>query len=335
MGKKSAAPAPPDPIKTGAAQTGTNIGTAVANAGLNQVDQITPDGSLSYSQTGNTAWTDPVSGKTYQIPKFLATQTLSPAQQALKAQTDGAELNFATLANNQSGKLGTLMSQPFNYDTNDHEKWALNLYDKLNGQKEADSIEATRNRLVNQGFREGTAGWESAMKAAQGGNMDARNRFLLDSENTGFSQAQATRNQATNEIAALLTGSQVSQPNFVSTPQQNIATTDYAGLTQQDYQNRLSAWQQKQAQNGAMMGGLFGLGSNAIMAFSDRRLKENIRKIGKTHDGQPLYFYTYKGDTEPRIGLMAQDVMARDPGAVAMHPSGFLMVDYDRALGGA
>ena len=74
MGKPSA-PKPPDPIKTGSAQTATNIGTAVANAGLNQVDQITPDGSLSYSQTGTTSWTDPVSGKTYDIPKFTATQT--------------------------------------------------------------------------------------------------------------------------------------------------------------------------------------------------------------------------------------------------------------------
>lgn len=51
MGKPKS-PAPPDPKATAAAQTGTNVSTAVANAMLNNVDQITPDGSLTYRQRG-------------------------------------------------------------------------------------------------------------------------------------------------------------------------------------------------------------------------------------------------------------------------------------------
>lgn len=334
MGKPKA-PAAPDPIKTGSAQTATNIGTAVANAGLNQVDQITPDGNLTYSQSGSTSWTDPVSGKTYQIPKYTATQTLSQAGQAIKDQTNGAQLNFATLANDQSGKLNALMSDPFKYDTNDHEKWALSLYDKLNTDKENQATEATRARLVNQGLREGSAGWDAAMRAQSGGLMDARNQFLLNSQGQGFSQAQATRNQPINEITALMSGSQVAQPNYVNTPNSNIATTDYAGLTQQGYQNQLGAYNQKMNNYNAMMGGLFSTAGNAAMMFSDERLKENINEIGETNDGQPLYSYNYKGDDKPQIGLMAQDVLKRDPSAVARHKSGFLMVDYNKALAGA
>ena len=260
MGKPSA-PKPPDPIKTGSAQTATNIGTAVANAGLNQVDQITPDGNLSYTQSGSTSWTDPVSGKTYNIPKYTATQTLSQQGQAIKDQTNGAQLNFATLANDQSGRLGGLMSQPFSYNTGEHEQWAGNLYDQLNSSKNAADTEALRSRLVNQGLTEGSAGWDAAMRAQTAGMADSRNRFLLDSQNQGFSQAQATRNQPINEITALLSGSQVSQPNYVNTPQQNIATTDYAGLINQDYQNRMGVYNSQMAQRGAMMGGLFGIGS--------------------------------------------------------------------------
>lgn len=235
----------------------------MANAGLNQVDQFTPDGNLTYSQAGNTSWTDPVSGKTYQIPKYAATQTLSQSGQAIKDRTDAAQLNFATLANDQSGRLGGLMSQPFRYDTNDHEKWSLGLYDKLNADREGAATEAVRTRLVNQGLREGSQGWDAAMRAHTGGLMDSRNRFLLDSQGQGFSQAQATRNQPINEVTALLSGSQVAQPNYVNTPRENIAATDYAGLTQQDYQNRLGIYNQKMAQRGAMMGGLFGIAGAA------------------------------------------------------------------------
>ena len=270
MGKPKA-PAAPDPIKTGAAQTGTNIGTAIANAGLNQVDQVTPDGNLTYSQSGSTSWTDPVSGKTYDIPKYTATQTLSQAGQAIKDQTDGAQLNYATIANTQTGRMGELLNTPFKYDTGDHEKWSMGIYDKLNADKENMATEAVRSRLVNQGLREGTAGWDAAMRSHTGGMMDARNQFLLNSQGQGFSQAQATRNQPINETASLMTGAQIATPNYVNTPQQNIATTDYAGLMQQGYQNQMANYNQQMQQRNAMMGGLFGIAGAAAgnpLAFS-------------------------------------------------------------------
>lgn len=58
MGKKSpSAPAAPDPVATAAAQTQSNKDTAYWNAVLNNVNQITPYGNLTYEQTGG--------GKTY------------------------------------------------------------------------------------------------------------------------------------------------------------------------------------------------------------------------------------------------------------------------------
>lgn len=68
--------------------------------------------------------------------------------------------------------------------------------------------------------------------------------------------------------------------------------------------------------------------------FSDERVKKNIREIGETHDGQPLYAFDYKGepDGQSHIGLMAQDVEKRDPGAVVETPGGIKAVDYGRAL---
>lgn len=53
MGKKSPqAPAAPDPVATAAAQTQQNKDTAYWNAVLNNVNQITPYGTLTYKQTG-------------------------------------------------------------------------------------------------------------------------------------------------------------------------------------------------------------------------------------------------------------------------------------------
>jgi hypothetical protein len=86
---------------------------------------------------------------------------------------------------------------------------------------------------------------------------------------------------------------------------------------------------------GAIMGGA-GMAMQMLpmlMAFSDERLKENVHRVGETDDGQNLYFYNYKGDPTPHVGLMAQEVEQRDPDAVVEHPSGFKMVNYGKALG--
>lgn len=65
--------------------------------------------------------------------------------------------------------------------------------------------------------------------------------------------------------------------------------------------------------------------------FSDRRLKENVKEIGKTFDGQPIYSYRYKdGDPRTQIGLMAQDVEKKHPDAVGSS-AGYRTVDYGKA----
>lgn len=110
-------PKPPDPNQVASAQTGTNIGTAIANTQMGQVNQVTPDGSLMYSQTGTQTYTDPTTGRTYAIPQYTATTTLSPEAQAIREQTNRGNLNMATLAANQSGRADELLSTPFSLDS--------------------------------------------------------------------------------------------------------------------------------------------------------------------------------------------------------------------------
>ena len=91
---------------------------------------------------------------------------------------------------------------------------------------------------------------------------------------------------------------------------------------------------------GNLFGGLgkfMGAGGFASL-FSDERLKENIKAVGKTNDGQKVYAYNYKDDPLKRttLGLMAQEVEKVKPEAVHKDPfSGFRMVNYATALEGA
>lgn len=110
---KPDAPTPPNPIETARAATSTNVATGVANAYLNNVNQVTPQGNLTYNQSGSYGWTDPTTGQTYTIPQFTATQVETPQGQAIRAQNEAAQLNLAGMANAQSGRVSGLLSTPF------------------------------------------------------------------------------------------------------------------------------------------------------------------------------------------------------------------------------
>lgn len=74
-------------------------------------------------------------------------------------------------------------------------------------------------------------------------------------------------------------------------------------------------------------------GQSLLQWISDRNLKTDIHKIGKTDSGFPLYTFRYKGEHpfSMHIGVMAQDVAKKRPEAVTRYPFG-LAVDYAKAL---
>ena len=68
--------------------------------------------------------------------------------------------------------------------------------------------------------------------------------------------------------------------------------------------------------------------------FSDKRLKDNIQKVGKLDNGLSVYIFTYKGDKSNtyHMGVMAQDVQSVIPEAVEELSSGHLKVFYNLAV---
>lgn len=68
-------------------------------------------------------------------------------------------------------------------------------------------------------------------------------------------------------------------------------------------------------------------GGITAFAMSDRRLKTEIKRVGTTDAGLPVYTYKYKGDNTTQMGVMAQDVEKVNPEAVAEF-GGFKAVNY-------
>jgi hypothetical protein len=100
--------------------------------------------------------------------------------------------------------------------------------------------------------------------------------------------------------------------------------------------NASAATQQARASySSGLFGGLGGLaqgvGTAAAAAIpfmmSDKRLKTDIEKVGKTNAGLPIYTYKYKGDNKTQMGVMAQDVEKKTPKAVK-EVGGFKAVNY-------
>jgi len=328
MGKPDA-PTPPDPKQTAAASTATNVGTAIANSNLQNVNQVGPNGSLTYNQTGTYKWTDPNNGQSYDIPQYTATTTLSPEQQKLQDLSNQTKANLGQIGLDSSTRIGSILNTPFQANKAIEDKIDALGAARLDPQFARDES-ALDTKLANQGLQPGSAAWNAAKTQFQQGKNDAYNQLYLGGNQQAFTQSLAERNQPINEVTALMSGSQVSNPTFQNIQEPTIPTTDTAGIINANFNQQNQQYQQQMQQYNQVMGGLFGTGAAAVYKYSDRRLKSDIRRIGSAENGLPLYVYKINGETE--IGLMADDVRAARPDAVKVMPNGFDAVDYDRAL---
>lgn len=258
MGKPKA-PAPPDPKETAAAQTGTNIGTAIGNNVMGMVDQVTPYGNMNYTQSGTYTYKDPFTGKSYDLPRYTATTSLSAPQQSILDQNNATQLNLAELANERSGFLQGYLSDTEGL-TDQIDSKLYDLGRQRLDPRFADQRDAMHTRLANQGITPGSEAYNREMELLGQNENDAYNQLML----TGRGQAMTEVNNPINQITALLSGSQVTQPGVSMAQPQGAATTDVAGLINQNYNQRLQGWQQQVAQQQSLMGGLFGLGAGGL-----------------------------------------------------------------------
>jgi hypothetical protein len=321
------APAAPDPAATAAAQSASNKATAVAQYGLNATNQVTPNGSLTYSQNGT--WAD-------GTPRFTATTALSDQQQSLYDKSNVTQNNLADIGNQQSSRIGALLNTPVNLNTATEDKINQLGAARLDPRfaKEGAALDT---QLINKGIRPGSEAWNNAQLAQSQSKNDAYNQLYLSGRGQGAQEALTERNQPINEISALLSQSQVSQPNFTNTPQPGVAPTDVIGAQQQSLNQQNVGYNAQVAQQQALTNGLFKLGGSALggWAMSDIDTKENIDVVGQRDDGLHVIDFDYKpefGGGKGNRGFMAQEVAQVYPEAVARIPEmgNRMAVNYDK-----
>jgi hypothetical protein len=191
-------------------------------------------------------------------------------------------------------------------------------------------------------FRNQALGQASALDLAnmQAGNQAMSQQYGLnqqfaDAQNRLRQQAIAEqmqrRGMSLNEMNALLSGQQVAMPTMPSFSAASKAETpNLLGAMQMGYDAQLGAYNADQAAFGNLLGAGAQLGgavlSNPAFAFSDARLKRNVRRVGTHSIGVGIYDYTMMGVAQR--GVIAQEVAKVRPDLVKRHANGYLMVNY-------
>jgi endosialidase-like protein len=77
-------------------------------------------------------------------------------------------------------------------------------------------------------------------------------------------------------------------------------------------------------------GGGRGGGGRGGGRRSDLRLKHDVALLGRLDDGLGFYRFAYNGSDKEYVGVIAQEVLAKVPGAVTRGSDGYLRVFYDK-----
>lgn len=336
MNSGSKAPKAPDPGYISAAQSGSNQSTALYESMLNMQDQRTPYGSLTWQPAGTWSYVDPSTGKTMDVPKFMASSVLSPAQQQLSNQQEQFDSRYNQMAIDQAGAIKDTLSKPFSYSPGEYEQWAGGLYDKLSKPGIDRSRDEFEQSMANRGLNFGTKAYDQGSQDMTEANQRARDSFMLDSYGTGLNTALTLRNQPLKEGAALMGTGQMTEPSWISGPQSGVANTDIGGIYGTAYNQQLAKQAQSQQQSAGVFGALGQLGGAALGGWmaSDKRVKEEIEPAGRDRtSGLPVKEWEYKGSEERHRTPLAQDVEKKYPGAVR-EIDGVKHVDWAQVPGG-
>lgn len=273
MGKGGGAPPPPDYAGAAQATAAGNLDAARTAAAANRVNQVTPYGALTYSmnpsdqdQWGNNMWT--------------VTQSLAPEQQKLLDYQNQTSMGLGELTGTGLDYVKGMLQDPFStknlvdtgFDAGQtyQDAYMQRLKPQLDQSREAFDV-----KMANQGIPIDS----EAYKRASLTQSQKENDMLLgattqgfgtglQARQQGFNEAAYQRNEPLNTLNAVRTGAQVTNPSYVSVPQQ--ATTqgaDMLGAATAQGNYATAANNANQASSAGMTSGLIGLAGTAAMAF--------------------------------------------------------------------
>jgi len=362
--KSSSAPPSPDYAGAATAQGAANLESARATAKLSNPNIYSPYGSQLVSYEGDiptvTQTLTPTAQKTVEAQQGVQYSLANLGQKGADTASTvlNKPFNFGGPAVQTSLDTSGIAKMPVNAGMTGQEAIMQRLEPSLAKQRVS-----TETQLINQGLRPGTEAYNNAINLLGQQENDARTQAVtqglnldLGANQQGFTQAVQSgqfgntaqqqalaeaiqqRQMPLNEITALMSGSQIQNPQFGAYQGATVAPAPIMQGAVAQGQFNQNAANTAAAQQNAGLSGLFSLGGSALQGagqagsfgslFSDRRLKSNIVRLGTHPIGVGIYEYDIFGGRQ--IGVMAQELMEVMPEAVIQHPSGYLMVDYGR-----
>lgn len=285
----------------------TQAALATANSG--KFNQSTPFGSVNWSLRPGA---DP---KNPQPGDYIQTTSLSPDQQSIFRQSNDNKVASGLAAH---GVAEQLANGPQGVQDALYNK-ATQYYDQNFGNQQ----KALDSQLANQGISAGSEAYNNAYDQFN----QNKNKAYETATNDAITGATAQQGQLTQQLATLLGTSNPTVP----TSSGGQAGADLSSAAQQTAASQLANQNASAAQQAQQQQLLASLAAAAATAFSDRRLKSNIERVGTGFADLPVYEYDIFGKRER--GYMAQEVALRVPSAVTMHSSGYLRVDYSQLNG--
>lgn len=292
----------------------------LANQGITPGSQAWQTAKTEFGQQANDANNQAVMGG-YQTQMGMNAQQLA-ANQASVANT-ALQGNFANAAQNQ--QFGQGQQNAALQNAAEQQKFGQNLQNAQLGN-------AAQGQQFAQG-QQNAALQNQAQQQAYGQNY-SNAQLNNQAIGQGLQQSLTQRELPLNEFNALRSASPVSIPNFTPAPQSNMAPANLMGMIQGNYNQQVAGVNANNAgiygMLGTIGGAAFGAGSGAGSgaAASDIRLKNTIKRIGKTPSGINIYRYKYNGSDEMRVGVMAQEVEKIIPSAVITGSDGYKAVNY-------
>lgn len=287
--------------------TGDQFGTAQGNLDLSNVAQM----PVNAGMTGQQAIMSRLQ------PQIAQSNAAMAAQLANQGVTQGSEAYNNAQRTQQQGN-NDLLSQAALQGIN------LDMGANQQGYQQALQSAGLYNTAVGQNFSQGAAAanqnFNQGLQSAQYQNATSQSQLQQD---------LALRNQPLNEISALMSGSQIQNPQFQAYQGQNVQAAPVFQAAQAQGQNAMDLYGIQSQNANANTQALYGLAGAGLGMFkfpSDRRLKSRIVRVGTLRPGIGIYEYDIADRRE--LGVIAQEVELILPHAVETHPAGFKMVDY-------
>ena len=296
MGKSSpAAPAAPDYAGAATAQGEANIAAARESAKLSNPNIISPFGNqlVSYDANGQPTVTQsltPQAQETLTAQQKVQTSLANLGQQGVQTAQNvmGTPFSFGGPQVQTSLDTSNVAKMPVNAGTTGQEA----IMSRLNPSLARNRV-STETQLTNQGLRPGSEAYDNAINLLGQQENDARTQAVLQGINldTGanaqgynqalqggqfantaqqqaLAQAIQSRQMPLNEITALMSGSQIQNPQYQAYQGQNVAAAPIANATAQQGAFDQNLYNQQVGSSNANSSGLFQLGSSGLMAYA-------------------------------------------------------------------